>query len=80
MHNPHIEHQIQKISTEGPTRQLEAEVAYRLEFGIEEHPYGNTVCYEQTPELLGFTLEYLTDDLTAEEKEILKTEAEKGPR
>ena len=62
---------IVRVSVDGPTRHLAAEVAYIIATWNEPRPYGSGIAYQQMSEFTVQSVEYLTEDMTIEEKQIL---------
>lgn len=66
------------VKVDGPNRELEAEVCYIIIEWNEIHPYGDTVAYEPKSEFSIVSVEYLTEDLTAEERKQLDDKINEG--
>lgn len=78
MHH-HEKELIVRVSVDGPTRQLAAEVAYIIATWNEPRPYGSGIAYQQMSEFTVQSVEYLTEDMTIEEKQILDNRINEGP-
>ena len=62
-----------------PTRQLEAEVNYIVTTTLEPLPYGDGVAYQEIKDFTIQHIDYLTDQLTVEEKKALDDKIQEGP-
>ena len=76
---PHIQELTVLILLNHPTRQLEAEVNYIVTTTLEPLPYGDGVAYQEIKDFAIQHIDYLTDQLTAEEKKALDDKILEGP-
>lgn len=76
---PHIQDLTVLITLNYPTRQLEAEVNYIVTTTLEPLPYGDGVAYQEIKDFAIQHIDYLTDQLTAEEKKALDDKILEGP-
>ena len=67
------------VTVDGPTRQLQAEVEYIRTITLEPRPYGDGLAYEKLVDFTVQHIEYLTEDLTAAEKQLLDDRIKEGP-
>ena len=67
------------VTVDGPTRQLQAEVEYIRTTTLEPRPYGDGVAYEKLVDFTVQHIEYLTEDLTKEERQMLDDKINEGP-
>jgi len=67
------------VKVDGPTRQLSAEVEYIRTTVLEPRPYGDGVAYEKLVDFTVHHVEYLTEDLTKEERQRLNDKINEGP-
>lgn len=67
------------VKVNSTARDLEAEVEYVVISWNEIHPYGSTVAYEPKSDFNIVSVEYLTEDLTADEKKQLDDKINEGP-
>ena len=67
------------ITVDGPSRQLQAEVEYIRTTTLEPRPYGTGVAYEKLVDFTVQHIEYLTEDLTKEERQMLDDKINEGP-
>lgn len=65
------EHVTKLVTVETDTRTLEAEVLYVITKWLEPRPYGMGEAYETQSEFAVEEIDYLTEDLTADEKQQL---------
>lgn len=70
---------IRRISIDHNDRTLEAEVTYDVTNWLEPRPYGDGVAYQDMAEFHIRNIEYLTEDLSEEDRKALNEEIEKGP-
>jgi len=76
---PHIQELTVLILLNHPTRQLEAEVNYIVTTTLEPLPYGDGLAYQEIKDFTVQHIDYLTEDLTAEEKKALDDKILEGP-
>ena len=76
---PHIQELTVLITLNYPTRQLEAEVNYIVTTTLEPRPYGDGVAYQELKDFAVQHIDYLTEDLTVEEKKALDDKILEGP-
>ena len=76
---PHIQDLTVLITLNYPTRQLEAEVNYIVTTTLEPLPYGDGLAYQEIKDFAIQHIDYLTDQLTAEEKKALDDKILEGP-
>lgn len=76
---PHIQELTVLILLNHPTRQLEAEVNYIVTTTLEPLPYGDGLAYQEIKDFAIQHIDYLTEDLTAEEKKALDDKILEGP-
>lgn len=76
---PHIQELTVLITLNYPTRQLEAEVNYIVTTTLEPLPYGDGLAYQEIKDFAIQHIDYLTDQLTAEEKKALDDKILEGP-
>ena len=76
---PHIQELTVLILLNHPTRQLEAEVNYIVTTTLEPLPYGDGLAYQEIKDFAIQHIDYLTDQLTAEEKKALDDKILEGP-
>ena len=76
---PHIQDLTVLITLNYPTRQLEAEVNYIVTTTLEPLPYGDGLAYQEIKDFAVQHIDYLTDQLTAEEKKALDDKILEGP-
>ena len=76
---PLTEHLNIVVHADGPIRRLSAEVEYIRTTTLEPRPYGDGVTYEKLVDFTVQHIEYLTEDLTKEEREILNNKINEGP-
>ena len=67
------------VTVDGPSRQLSAEVEYIRTTTLEPRPYGDGVAYEELVDFTVHHIEYLTEELTKEERQILDDKINEGP-
>lgn len=67
------------INLDGPVRPISAAATYIRTTTLEPRPYGDGVAYEKLVDFTVQHIEYLTEDLTAAEKELLDARIEEGP-
>ena len=76
---PHIQELTVLITLNYPTRQLEAEVNYIVTTTLEPLPYGDGLAYQEIKDYTVQHIDYLTEDLTVEEKKALNDKIQEGP-
>lgn len=69
---------IRSVTAQGDARELEAEVTYLVTRWHEARPYGTGAAYEEHSEFAVEYTEYLTEDLTAEERKQLDDKINEG--
>lgn len=67
------------VTVDGPSRQLSAEVEYIRTTTLEPRPYGTGTTYEKLVDFTVQHIEYLTEDLTKEERQMLDDKINEGP-
>ena len=76
---PQIQDLTVLISRNYITRLLEAEVNYIVTTTLEPRPYGDGVAYQEIKDFAIQHIDYLTDQLTVEEKKALDDKIQEGP-
>ncbi len=76
---PLTEHLNIVVHADGPIRRLSAEVEYIRTTTLEPHSYGMGLVYDKQVDFTVQHVEYLTEDLTKEEREILNNKINEGP-
>ena len=76
---PHIQDLTVLITLNYPTRQLEAEVNYIVTTTLEPLPYGDGLAYQELKDFAVQHIDYLTEQMTAEEKKELDDKILEGP-
>jgi len=76
---PHIQELTILITLNHHTRQLEAEVNYLVTTYLEPRPYGDGIAYQELKDFTVQHTDYLTEDLTEEEKKALDDKILEGP-
>ena len=76
---PQIQDLTVLISRNYITRLLEAEVNYIVTTTLEPRPYGDGLAYQEVKDFTVQHIDYLTDQLTVEEKKALDDKILEGP-
>ena len=76
---PQIQDLTVLISRNYITRLLEAEVNYIVTTTLEPRPYGDGLAYQEIKDFAVQHIDYLTDQLTVEEKKALDDKILEGP-
>ena len=76
---PHTEYLTITINLDVPVRPISAAATYIRTTTLEPRPYGDGVAYEKLVDFTVQHIEYLTEDLTKEERQMLDDKINEGP-
>lgn len=70
---------IKMVTVRGEFRELQASVEYTVSTWLEEYEHGSEISHREHSDFCIQDIEYITEDLSAQEKQQLDDEIHKGP-